>query len=133
MQAMDVLESDINVVFSILDEDKNGTVSPQEFATELFKMKSQEAHTILVFLKHYALDIREKVTLQLKLMREDLLLMKSKESFLWSNVRTENEEMLQSLSGNEVRGASAPGVGIDNAGATNRDSANGAAGKEVCV
>merc|ERR1711881_452108 len=57
----------------ILDEDKSGTVTSAEFVEQLHKMKTQESHTLLVFIKHYVNEIREKVTDQLALIEDDIL------------------------------------------------------------
>jgi len=62
LRVMDVGKDDIKTVFAILDEDKSGTVTYDEFVDQLHKMKSQESHTLLVFIKHYITDVRLKVT-----------------------------------------------------------------------
>merc|ERR1712070_533245 len=70
---MDVDIDDLELVFSILDEDQSGTVTSAEFVDQLHKMKTQESHTLLVFIKHYVNEIREKVTDQLALIEDDIL------------------------------------------------------------
>jgi voltage-gated sodium channel len=73
LHLMDVGIDDLEMVFSILDEDRSGTVTFAEFVDQLHKMKTQESHTLLVFIKHYVNEIREKVTEQLGLVRHDLM------------------------------------------------------------
>eukprot|EP00415_Alexandrium_ostenfeldii_P004719 UN4719 len=59
--AMDIQADDMAIVFSILDADSSGTVSHEEFITELFKMKSHDSHTLLMFIKHHVTQIREQM------------------------------------------------------------------------
>jgi len=73
LNLMDVGADDLEMVFEILDEDKSGTVTFTEFVDQLHKMKTQESHTLLIFIKHHVNEIREKVTQQLSLVRDDLM------------------------------------------------------------
>lgn len=74
LNLMDVGADDLEMVFEILDEDKSGTVTFTEFVDQLHKMKTQESHTLLIFIKHHVNEIREKVTQQLSLVRDDLMI-----------------------------------------------------------
>mmetsp|Transcript_49864 Transcript_49864/g.154019 ORF Transcript_49864/g.154019 Transcript_49864/m.154019 type:complete len:167 (-) Transcript_49864:124-624(-) len=73
MMIMDVGKEDLKVVFEILDSDRSGTVSYTEFVEQLHKMRCHESHTLLVFVKHYVSDVHRKVSEQLDLMKNDLL------------------------------------------------------------
>jgi len=83
MRIMDVDKEDIKTVFNILDEDRSGTVTYAEFVDQLYKMKAQESHTLLIFIKHYLTDVRIKVTEQLQLFKEEVLMQEThqKEEF----------------------------------------------------
>jgi len=59
LKAMDIERADMHMVFSILDADASGAVSHDEFVTELFKMKSHDSHTLIMFIKHHVTQIRE--------------------------------------------------------------------------
>lgn len=72
LMLMDVCERDMQVVFNIMDEDGSGNVSYDEFVEQLYKMKTQDTHTVLVFIKAYVNEIRVKVSEQLELMRNNL-------------------------------------------------------------
>lgn len=74
LNLMDVGADDLEMVFEILDEDKSGTVTFSECVDQLHKMKTQESHTLLIFIKHHVNEIREKVTQQLSLVRDDLMI-----------------------------------------------------------
>jgi hypothetical protein len=60
LKAMDVDKSDLETVFSIIDQDRSGSVTYTEFASELHKMKTQDSHILLVFIKHYVLELRRE-------------------------------------------------------------------------
>merc|ERR1719382_1306802 len=55
-----------------MDKDKSGDLNYQEFTEELWKMKSQHSHTVLMYVKHYVLQIWDNVQEQLKLVQSDL-------------------------------------------------------------
>eukprot|EP00932_Pfiesteria_piscicida_P002299 SRR837773.12234.p1 GENE.SRR837773.12234~~SRR837773.12234.p1 ORF type:complete len:322 (+),score=75.10 SRR837773.12234:47-967(+) len=69
MQAMDISRNDLEVVFHMLDVDRSGTIEYCEFVEQLHMMQSKEAHTLLVFLKFYVMDIRFQLE-QLALKRQ---------------------------------------------------------------
>jgi len=72
MSLLDMQISDIELVFSILDEDRSGTVTYTEFVEQLHKMKSQDTHTMLVFIKGYVNELRLSMQQQLRFMKEEL-------------------------------------------------------------
>jgi len=57
MKLMDVAESDLAVVMEIMDSDKDGKISYEEFCSQLYKMKTQDQHTVMVLTKHLASHI----------------------------------------------------------------------------
>lgn len=73
LKVMDVAKEDLRTVFSILDEDRSGSVTYEEFVGQLHKMKTQEAQTLLVFIKHYVVDVRQKVSEQLDILKAELV------------------------------------------------------------
>eukprot|EP00419_Tripos_fusus_P080619 CAMPEP_0172939004 /NCGR_PEP_ID=MMETSP1075-20121228/223310_1 /TAXON_ID=2916 /ORGANISM="Ceratium fusus, Strain PA161109" /LENGTH=377 /DNA_ID=CAMNT_0013800389 /DNA_START=455 /DNA_END=1585 /DNA_ORIENTATION=+ len=70
MKAMDVTFDDLGTVFNILDQDRSGDVNYAEFASQIHKMKTNDSHMMLVFIKHYTKkmhdDILQGVTDHLK-------------------------------------------------------------------
>merc|ERR1711904_549224 len=62
LKAMDITDKDMECVFAIIDEDHSGTVEYEEFAEQLWKMKSQEQQTTLMILKYYILQTWQKIT-----------------------------------------------------------------------
>lgn len=69
LKLMDIGREDLSVVFSILDQDKSGEVSYSEFVDELHNMKSKDSHTLLIFIRHYVLQIREQMNEQMETIK----------------------------------------------------------------
>merc|ERR1711865_716970 len=69
MRAMDVGKEELTAVFNIMDEDQSGEVDYSEFVDQLYKMRSNDQHTMLVFIKHYVSDVRLKVTEELEFVK----------------------------------------------------------------
>lgn len=72
MAFLDISKEDMQSIFSVLDEDHSGAVSYQEFIEQLHKLKSQDMHTMLVFIKAYLNDVRWKVDESLGILRDQL-------------------------------------------------------------
>lgn len=70
MRLMDISREDMEVVFSILDIDKSGDVNYREFVEELYKLKNRDSHTLLIFIKHYVMELRESVARQVNLLKD---------------------------------------------------------------
>merc|ERR1719408_159963 len=68
MEAMDIFPEDIASVWGILDRDHVGHIDYEEFAEELFKLKSEDAHTMMVFIKYQVALIQETVQAQMEKM-----------------------------------------------------------------
>mmetsp|Transcript_89135 Transcript_89135/g.256963 ORF Transcript_89135/g.256963 Transcript_89135/m.256963 type:complete len:560 (-) Transcript_89135:89-1768(-) len=56
MRAMDLRDSDLDVVFKMLDSDGSGDVEYTEFVEQLHLLKTQEMSTILMFIRYYVMD-----------------------------------------------------------------------------
>mmetsp|Transcript_129137 Transcript_129137/g.325845 ORF Transcript_129137/g.325845 Transcript_129137/m.325845 type:complete len:637 (-) Transcript_129137:57-1967(-) len=61
MKTMDIVEADLEVVFHMLDTDGSRSVDYKEFVNQLHMMKSCEAHTLIVFIKFYVMELRQKL------------------------------------------------------------------------
>lgn len=72
MAAMDVQREDLACLFSILDEDGSGAVDYKEFIEQLHKMKSQDNHMMLVFIKSHVKTIGLQVQEQLTILSDFL-------------------------------------------------------------
>jgi len=58
LHMMDIGERDLDVVFGLLDNDGSGDVDYREFVEQLHVIKSQEARTMLVFIRYYVMEMR---------------------------------------------------------------------------
>lgn len=65
MTVLDISEKDMNTVFSIMDEDKSGEVRYDEFVNELYKMKCEDSHTMITFIKFYVQEIQREMRQEL--------------------------------------------------------------------
>lgn len=61
LSVMGVEEDDLDMVFEILDMDGDGKVTHEEFAYQLYKMKTQQVTTGICFVKHYIQGIHKKL------------------------------------------------------------------------
>eukprot|EP00927_Polykrikos_kofoidii_P002690 TRINITY_DN11073_c0_g1_i6.p1 TRINITY_DN11073_c0_g1~~TRINITY_DN11073_c0_g1_i6.p1 ORF type:complete len:240 (-),score=37.98 TRINITY_DN11073_c0_g1_i6:227-946(-) len=52
MDLMDVQRSDLPAIFHILDKDKSGDVTPQEFVEQVHQLKCLDIHTLSIFIRH---------------------------------------------------------------------------------
>merc|ERR1719174_1163201 len=73
LNVLDVEKDDMECVFHIMDNDGSGDVSYSEFVDNLYRMKSQNNRTLLVFIKFYVLELRRNVQEELTLLKGDIL------------------------------------------------------------
>lgn len=66
LTVMDITKDDMSTVFSILDNDRSGDVLYAEFVDQLHKMKTSDTHTLLVFIKYYVMEIRERLLAEIQ-------------------------------------------------------------------
>jgi len=70
---MKINAEDTEIVFNMMDEDRTGYVTYKAFIDNIFKMKTHDDHSLLVFIKHVLCEFRSKVTTDLsKLLSESL-------------------------------------------------------------
>merc|ERR1711957_105977 len=69
LKVMDVKKADMRAVFKMMDEDQSGDVDYNEFVGQLYMMKTQEDHTLLIFIKFYI----NQIYLKLGLDNEELM------------------------------------------------------------
>lgn len=72
MQLMDVQQEDMENLFKCLDEDDSGDIAYSEFVTNLHKMKSEDTHMMLIFLRSTVKDIRVKMKEEFTYLKENL-------------------------------------------------------------
>jgi len=72
MAYMGINKSDMHLVFSVLDEDNSGMVRYAEFVEQLYRLKTQDDHTMLVFIRGYINEVRLKVSESLAIVRDEI-------------------------------------------------------------
>jgi len=73
LDVLDVDKEDLECVFRIMDQDRSGDVSYCEFVDLLYRMKTQNSKTLLMFIKHYVLELRADVAQQLGLLKGEIM------------------------------------------------------------
>ena len=63
---------DIPVVFNALDGGKTDTINCDDFVEELYKLIGQDTQSMLVFVKAFIMDVRNKVTERLDMKLGEL-------------------------------------------------------------
>eukprot|EP00747_Dinoflagellata_sp_TGD_P125843 gnl/TRDRNA2_/TRDRNA2_174216_c3_seq7.p1 gnl/TRDRNA2_/TRDRNA2_174216_c3~~gnl/TRDRNA2_/TRDRNA2_174216_c3_seq7.p1 ORF type:complete len:639 (+),score=101.30 gnl/TRDRNA2_/TRDRNA2_174216_c3_seq7:60-1976(+) len=61
LRVMDISKEDLKHLFEIMDLDRSGDVSYQEFAMQLAAMQVQKAETQICFIKHWTNDVRNRL------------------------------------------------------------------------
>jgi Ca2+-binding EF-hand superfamily protein len=57
LRMLDVELDDMSLIFKALDGDNSGSVSHEEFVNQLYKLKSQDTHSLLIFIKCFLQDL----------------------------------------------------------------------------
>lgn len=113
LSLMDIKAEDMNVVFNILDEDQSGTVTYAEFVDQLYKMKSQDSHTMLLFIKGYVNELRGKVTEQMRILKINIIdKLEEISSVASSNAKARAESAKAGATNGEVRVPSKEGTDV---------------------
>merc|ERR1719456_886254 len=58
---MDIGRDDLQIVWTILDSDKSGTVTSKEFVNQIYKMKNSDSQFMLAYIKFYITEIKDKL------------------------------------------------------------------------
>eukprot|EP00747_Dinoflagellata_sp_TGD_P067309 gnl/TRDRNA2_/TRDRNA2_155212_c1_seq1.p1 gnl/TRDRNA2_/TRDRNA2_155212_c1~~gnl/TRDRNA2_/TRDRNA2_155212_c1_seq1.p1 ORF type:complete len:396 (+),score=75.21 gnl/TRDRNA2_/TRDRNA2_155212_c1_seq1:106-1188(+) len=70
MELMDIRFDDMCMVFDLVDSDKTGSVSYDEFVDELYSMKTTSERTMFNFIRYHLNEIRRDLKVELTLMQE---------------------------------------------------------------
>eukprot|EP00747_Dinoflagellata_sp_TGD_P067310 gnl/TRDRNA2_/TRDRNA2_155212_c1_seq2.p2 gnl/TRDRNA2_/TRDRNA2_155212_c1~~gnl/TRDRNA2_/TRDRNA2_155212_c1_seq2.p2 ORF type:complete len:395 (+),score=69.28 gnl/TRDRNA2_/TRDRNA2_155212_c1_seq2:106-1185(+) len=71
MELMDIRFDDMCMVFDLVDSDKTGSVSYDEFVDELYSMKTTSERTMFNFIRYHLNEIRRDLKVELAMMREE--------------------------------------------------------------
>lgn len=98
---MGVTQDDMPIVFAIMDQDDSGDVDYYEFVEELYKMRSQDSNTMLVFIKYYVTEIRKKLQDQMMILKKEIVAkLDAYEADILQKI-TEEEEALREKNGSQ--------------------------------
>eukprot|EP00927_Polykrikos_kofoidii_P006732 TRINITY_DN12722_c0_g2_i2.p1 TRINITY_DN12722_c0_g2~~TRINITY_DN12722_c0_g2_i2.p1 ORF type:complete len:559 (+),score=66.14 TRINITY_DN12722_c0_g2_i2:95-1771(+) len=79
MRLMDVKREEMPLIFAMMDTDKSGDISSAEFVEQLHRIKSQDLHTMLVFMRYYISSLSEFVRESFNSINSELGEMKSQQ------------------------------------------------------
>lgn len=71
LQLLDVPHEEVSLLFKVLDKDGSGDIDYAEFTEQLYRMKTDNSHTMLVFIKFLTTEIRRTVLTQLELQQKE--------------------------------------------------------------
>jgi len=72
MASLDIAADDMNIIFNMLDEDGSGLISYSEFLEQIYKIKFQDNHTMLIFLRAFLQDVQRKVSKNLEITQQQI-------------------------------------------------------------
>jgi hypothetical protein len=97
LEAMDVKLEDLYTVFHMLDTDSSGDLNHKEFCDGVFKMKTSDEHTMLVFIKHHVQELFKDVHETIHILKSDILNSINDGNSKLSEVLTGQKEELKNL------------------------------------
>merc|ERR1719502_2499929 len=72
LEQMDIGREDLQIVWTILDSDRSGTVTSKEFVSQVYKLKNSDTQFMLAYIKFYVTEIKDKLREQLCNIQERL-------------------------------------------------------------
>jgi len=73
LELMDIGHEDLKCLFHLMDTDKSGSVTYVEFVDQLYKMKSKDTRTMLMFIKYHMVELLDDVEENLSVLKTDVL------------------------------------------------------------
>lgn len=72
LNEMDIHEEDLEIVWTIMDTDKSGKISHDEFVTQVYRMKSSDQQFMLAYIKYYITIVKDKICERMDLIHQDV-------------------------------------------------------------
>jgi hypothetical protein len=69
LKLMDVSTKELTAVFNILDSDRSGSISHQEFVEQLHKMRNGDSRVLLMLIKHDVLCVSDELKSQMSALQ----------------------------------------------------------------
>jgi len=69
---MQIGEDDLEILWTILDEDRSGSVCHQEFVSHCYRMKLSDTQFMLAYIKYYITVIKDKICEDLEMMKKSI-------------------------------------------------------------
>jgi hypothetical protein len=91
---MDISEEDLEILWTILDADKSGTISYGEFVTSCYKLKSSNTHFMLAYIKYYITVIKDKICREITIVKDEIV---KEEQKLEAEMVTEERHFIEEV------------------------------------
>merc|ERR1712232_739775 len=89
VNSLDVSDTDLDMIWSILDNDKTGTVETHEFVSQIYKMKSSDSDFMLFYIKYYITVVKDSI---LQVLEKEEQTMKDTQDILRRNMTLIEQE-----------------------------------------
>lgn len=107
MQTMELGEEDLLIVWGIVDADKNGSASYNEFVNELYKLHSSDTSFLLAYIKHYIVIIKDKIMQKMDQEADQMMKAEARVEAELQKVETQ-EQMIMAAQQKEPKRAYSP-------------------------
>jgi len=94
---MDLQEEDLEIVWTILDSDRSGTVSYSEFVSQIYKLRNSDTQFMLAYIKYYITIIKNSISDQMVRQQEEILQANEKVEEEIEKVEAEEKIVLREL------------------------------------
>merc|ERR1719502_552484 len=72
LEQMDIGREDLQIVWTILDSDRSGTVTSKEFVSQVYKLKASDTQFMLAYIKFYITEIKDKLREDFKALKTSM-------------------------------------------------------------
>lgn len=91
LDAIGIQEDEIDILWTIIDEDKSGTINYVEFVTTCYKMKHSHEEFMLAYIKYYITIIKAEICEEIALVKEEMRKDDENMEYLSKAILTEEE------------------------------------------
>jgi len=98
---MDIVEEDLEIVWTVLDTDKSGAISYAEFIKEVYKLRDSDSQFMLAYIKYYITIIKNSMVEEMRSTKEQIIEVEEHEEMLIEKIAVQEEAMMSQLQAGE--------------------------------
>merc|ERR1719454_1143803 len=72
LEQMDIGREDLQIVWTILDSDRSGTITSKEFVSQVYKLKASDTQFMLAYIKFYITEIKDKLRTEMNKLQKSM-------------------------------------------------------------